>query len=362
MLALLCCIFLTQPAAAASTDETFADEELASLFSVVDDETRSLLAQLGLESFSLRSLNDLSVPALLQGLTDLLYNGLRVGLRECLPAFALLPALKIFQDLMPEGRLRVSGGQIGTAALLFAMLAPATSLVDAVTSALAAAKDLMLLLLPVLTGLLAFSGSAAAAAGINGTLFLFSQTVSVVFCEQLPMLAGISVSLAAADALWQEGIAGTLLQLLNRAVKWGVGLAAGLFSAVLTVKGVLTDAADSVLLKGGKLLVGGVPVVGGALSEALGSVGAGLALVRGTAAVLTVPVLLAVGLPAFIRLLAGIILTSLFSAAAGSLGQKSAAVFSKALSELYGVLLAVQMFHSVVFIVALALVVRMRAG
>ncbi len=77
---------------------------------------------------------------------------------------------------------------------------------------------------------------------------------------------------------------GGLAAMVSKFIKWGLGLIATVFGAVIGLQSLLAGAADSVALKAGKFLIGSsVPVIGGAVSDAIGTVYAGLKVVKGTA-------------------------------------------------------------------------------
>lgn len=70
------------------------------------------------------------------------------------------------------------------------------------------------------------------------------------------------------------------------------------FVGLLSIKGLLAGAADSAVAKGAKFLIGSfVPVVGGAVSDALGSIVSSLSLVRGATGAFGILAVLLIALP-----------------------------------------------------------------
>ena len=87
-----------------------------------------------------------------------------------------------------------------------------------------------------------------------------------------------------------------------RWTKWLLTFCATVFGALIGLQGIFAQSADTLALKTGKfLLSSGVPVVGRAISDAMGSVLAGLKMLKGTVGFAVIAVIAASFLPLLIQ-------------------------------------------------------------
>ncbi len=102
----------------------------------------------------------------------------------------------------------------------------------------------------------------------------------------------------------------------------------------------------------------GIPIVGGAVADALNTVAAGLSLVRDTVGIFAVLALFLMILTPLLRLFIWKLVFRFLGMAACLLGQKRTSELTDGLNSLLTVILAVICFNSTVFIVSLALLIQ----
>ena len=138
---------------------------------------------------------------------------------------------------------------------------------------------------------------------------------------------------------------------------------ATLFTAFLSLKGLLAGSADSLTAKGIKLAVSSfIPVIGTQLGEAYASVVGSLAAVRSTAGVFAILAVCAVALPAGVQLLLWMVSLKLLGIAAGLLGRKNAAALLSAFDSALSVLYACLLFVTVLYVLSVGVILKVRAG
>ena len=334
------------------------------LWESVDADTKELLEQVGMDGVSPEGFLSLS-PFRVFSLIGKIAAGeavspLRYGAGAVLAAVLTALAGSL---LPPGGAMRDRCETLGRLCVMFVLLSGTGQALRECMPAVTATKDFMLALVPVFTGVMGFAGNPALALSWGGAVLGFSETVGVFFAKYVPSAASLGTAAVAAANLNEETDFSAAAKTACKAVTVAMGLAAGLFSAVLSVRDVIAAASDTVSMKGAKLVVGqGVPIVGGAVSEVLNTVAAGLGLIRDTVGMFAVLALFLLVLVPLVRLLLWKGVFRFFSACASLLGQGRVASLADGLNSLLSVILAVICFNSAVFIIAVALVTRLAGG
>jgi hypothetical protein len=156
---------------------------------------------------------------------------------------------------------------------------------------------------------------------------------------------------------------GGILSLLRKTVNWAMGATAMVFCAYLGFQGLLANAADTFAMKAGRfVLAGGIPIVGGAVSDALGTVYTGLRLVKGAAGAVGIAALLLLFLPGLLRCLVYGILCRGCAAAAQLLENAPAQGLLEGVADSISMLQAVRVLYMLLTVLATALAVLLHTG
>ena len=151
-----------------------------------------------------------------------------------------------------------------------------------------------------------------------------------------------------------------LAAMVSKFIKWGLGLIATVFGAVIGLQSLLAGAADSVALKAGKFLIGSsVPVIGGAVSDAIGTVYAGLKVVKGTAGAAGICAIVVLFAPLLLRCLAYYLSLSLAAAAATVTGNGRAGKVFGGFCECLELYISILIFFAVMIILSTALMISL---
>ena len=170
---------------------------------------------------------------------------------------------------VPKQALELAG-VAATAALL---LEPSLSMIALGTEAVTELREYGKLLFGVLASVLAAAGGVNASTALYvGTAFfdaLLGTAVTAVFLPVLWMLLALSIARAAVG----ESIIGRLKALFHWLLEWSLKLTLYLFTGYMAVTGVVSGSADAAAGKAARIAISGaVPVVGGILSDAADAV------------------------------------------------------------------------------------------
>lgn len=164
-------------------------------------------------------------------------------------------------------------------------------------------EEFSALLLPAVAALTAATGHATAAAARQGATVLFIQLLIQLIDQLLiPMVYAYIAACCAYAAVGNEGLkklSGALKSLITM-ILTGVLL---VFVGYLTVSGAIAGSADAAAVKAAKMAISrAVPVVGGILSDAAESVLVGAGVLRGTVGVVGLLVVLTICISPFLQL------------------------------------------------------------
>lgn len=153
-------------------------------------------------------------------------------------------------------------------------------------------------MIPVLYSLMLTLGKFVSTVSMQPTVIFISQIMLVIVNKLLLPLIMLSFSLTISDNIANQSKLKYFSDLINKFVKWVLVFILSIFTAILSTQNILGHSFDKIALKGTKFAVTNfIPIIGGALSEGVETVGASLILIKnatgiaGIAAVVVVAVL-----------------------------------------------------------------------
>lgn len=155
---------------------------------------------------------------------------------------------------------------------------------------------------PVFASVLTACGQVGGAALYSGFFFGAAMVMADILCRVGLPLTRVLLALNATAAVGSTLDLSQLTASVCRWTKWLLTFCATVFGALIGLQGIFAQSADTLALKTGKfLLSSGVPVVGRAISDAMGSVLAGLKMLKGTVGFAVIAVIAASFLPLLIQ-------------------------------------------------------------
>ena len=300
-----------------------------------------------------------------QYLLHTLLSALGLRLADAVSLLCTLMGLILLSAILGKLRESIGGGSgeiFGLClrlALYTAIVLQTAGMVEVVQTFFSQLSVLMGGMIPVMGILYALGGNLGQAA-VNGEIML----VLLAVCEYVsatvtPPVCAVCMAFSLMDAF---GLRMTLAPLCDQIKRWYasvLGLVTFLLSLALSVQSVLTSRADSLGMKGLKYAVGNmIPMVGGAVAGTLGTVAAGVSLLRGVCGVSGIILIALLLLPTLVQLL---LLRAALNLAATVASLLSCDAESRLLSEmasLHGYLAAAAAICGTTFILGLTLMVQ----
>lgn len=135
--------------------------------------------------------------------------------------------------------------------------------------------------IPAFAGIMAANGQTAAAASYSAVITVAVQVLSQIFSLIIFPLTSCIMGVSVAGAVNPELKISSIADLAKKLVNWGLAFIMTVFTGLLSVQSFVGAAADTVSMKAVKFTVSGaVPIVGGAVSDALSTVKGSIGLIK----------------------------------------------------------------------------------
>ncbi len=175
--------------------------------------------------------------------------------------------------------------------------------------------------IPIFTTVMMASGQSSVSLVYNGMFFAVCTIITSFFIGVILPVTRILLAMYATSAIDSSLDLSKLANLAAKWIKWILTIASSLFVAILSLQTVLANNVDSAAIKAGKFLLGSsIPVVGRAVSDAMGSVLAGMKLIKGTLGFAAIAVIAASILPIVLKCTAYYVIFVLSSFISGATG------------------------------------------
>lgn len=334
--------------------------DLSFLSDALPRDAEALLQRMGIDGADFSGLFAVSFRDVVQGIFSLFQGGLQKPL-SFLAAGAGVLLLLCISDVFGE-KQNAARTFIGSLFLVTVCSLPLRSVVTAAVSAVRAGSAFVCTLIPGLAAIVAASGSPVLSVFWQTAVFSAAQTVAAAASGFMAPACGLMFGTGVLDCLTPDGETQGLTQKIRKCAVWIFSALATLFTAFLSIKGVLAGAADTVAAKGVKLAISTfIPVVGSQLSDAYASVAGSFAVVRSTAGVFAVAGVCAVALPAAVQMLLWLAALKALCLLSALLSQKNAEKLFGAFAAALSVMHACLLFVTVLYVLSIGIILTIKA-
>lgn len=360
-------IVLSMAAPVAADNEMIQEQLTASGAGELEDylphEAEEIMDRLGVE-LSTDGIGEISVGEVTGEILDIASDASEGPVRACLAALAII-VLCAAAGTVAEGkehRPSPAMDTVSSAAVILTVCVPAAGLVDSTADAISASCGFASVLVPVLSSLTAVSGRASSAAAYSAFTLTAIEGITVITSAVVIPVLRVLFGICAVSALCESVDLSRLAGSVERNCKWLLGLVAMLLSGVLGISTVAASAADGAGLKAGRFIISGaVPVVGGVISEAIGTVMNCLSIVRTSVGAFGIAAAMATVLPGVVLAVIWKLCLNCTAGAAEALGAKRPAAALRSLASVITLVLGVTAFTAMLIICSTAIVMSMRS-
>ena len=241
------------------------------------------------------------------------------AMKSCVRLFGAMLLVALAGQVLPKGQAVLE--LTGTAAVAALLLEPSGSLLELGVQTVRDLQEYGKLLLPVLASALAATGGVTASTGLYVGTAAFNTLLSAAIPSLMLPILRLLLALSIAHGAVGEPILQRLGAMIRACAEWTLKLGLYLFTGYMAVTGVVSGAADALAGKAAKIAVSGaVPVVGGILSDAADAVLLSAATLGSGAGIWGILTILAVFLAPALRIGVQYLLLKLTAAAGEALG------------------------------------------
>lgn len=267
---------------------------------------------------------------------------------------AMLLFGSVANGMMPVNK---SVDYVLTLGILSAAIMPAISTVVSSVSAIKSAGTFMLSFIPIFAAVLVSRGRTLTAAGFSSVMLVVSEAVSAVSSLVITPMVGMQLGLSVSGSVLNDFNTSSVARTVKRISSWILGLCVTVILAVLGIQTIINGSADSLKDKTAKFVIGSaVPLVGGAVSEALGTVKGCLKLLSSSVAIYGIVALAVLLLPVVVELLLWRVVLLFTAMISDVLGKEKASALIRSVDSAVAFVLGIMIFIGVLFIISVTMV------
>lgn len=345
-------------------DEFLKENEAEALLEELPDDTKEVLSSLGIDNLSYDAVINIDAKTAFSSVISFFSGEMVSPIKYSIIVFGIISLISILTA--------AEGGNLSKSESLFSLaeclavgtviLVPLSECISSACSVIKLSNNFMISLIPILTALVAVSGNPAAALSCNTMIFALAQIISSVAQNVVSPFIRMLFSLNIVSSIAPEFGLNSMCNMIKKTATVMLGFAATVFSGLLTVKGVLAGAADTAVLRSAKFVSGSfIPVVGGAVSDALTSLAGSVSIAKNTVGAFGIIAVAVITLPSIIKISSWLICLNVLSSSAEILGRKSASQFLSGIASGASLLNTIIILNAVVLIISTGVMILIRS-
>ena len=348
---------------ACALEPTAQGYDYSEIFDELDSQTRELLDELGVNGGGFNDILELSPRKIISLIIELIKGKWKepvktVGLVACICVMGSVINTLNISKIKNESLFSFFEASI----VMICVVVPLASVLASAVSAMKLMSNFMLAYIPIFTAVISASGMSLSAFSYNAVLLSFSQLCSRVSADLIVPFVFLLTCASVYSSVGTSINTSDIIALIKKALTLTLSLLAGIFTGLLAMKSKIAIAADSLAVKGIKLLSGSViPIVGGALGDAFSSVLGSFALIKNTVGAFGIAAILLMVLPSVLSLLLWYFSLSVCSVICSFTGSNTTSDVLKNISSCVSMVNVVLLFFSTVFIISTGIMLNLRS-
>ena len=325
------------------------------------DYARELIDSIGLDLTDINSF-DGAGEGILTATLAIMSDGFKTPLKSLFLILSVILLHCVVTGVWGKSDVSPVAGYISALAIAAGALFPLVQLLSDTVNATSGISKFMFSFVPVYAGIILAGGAAKTAGSFSGLLMGASQAVSALINSFVVPFISIFLSLSFAGGISEMKLEG-LLSSIKKAAVWTLTLGLTLFCGVLGIQTTITSAGDNLSLKTARFMAGSfLPVVGGAVGEAMGTVGSCIGVLRGAVGAYGVIGILAILLPIFLSLIAWRLVLIAGESSAELFGADMVRGMLKGIGSAVTILIGLVIWTALLFIISLSVVMIAAGG
>jgi len=347
---------------AAYDDTDFGQGEL---INALPDDTRNLMQNYDItpDNAGALSLNPFTIiRSLIDVFLDELSRPFKM-LAALVGVILLCAAAETLRDSTGANRASDTFSIVGVLAGAGMMIVYISDCVVRAAAVLNAGAAFLLVFVPVFAGIMAVCGQLTTASVFSASLIAAGQFFMYITSAVLVPLTSCILGVSTAGAVNSDLRIDSLSKTVSKIVTWTLILLVTVFTGLLSLQSFISTSADTVAMRAMKFTVSStVPIVGGAVTDALATVRGSLNLLRGSTGTFGIIAGIALIAPTMISLFCHKIALSIAAAVSDIFNLRSLSSLLKSGESVVGIIFAMMFCFTLVLVISVALMLLIWNG
>lgn len=342
------------------------ESQVDELYNSLSEQAKNDLQSISADTTDLAKLNEVSFDSFM----NLIFKKVSENSKGPLSASAVVVSVILLNSLIDSytNSLRYSSTKevisvISTLCITSTLVMPVIDLLTDCISTVKDASNFMLLYIPVMVSILAFSGHAVSSASYYSFMVLACEGVSRISADVISPLLNVYLSFCVSSSITDRVNLKGFCDLLSKIIKWLISFTMTVFSALMTIKGLIATAYDSVTARAVRFTMSSfIPVVGAALAESYKTIQGSINLLRTGAGVFVILAICVVFLPVIVRCLVWMFSLNLCKSIGEVVGCNAPIKMITSISSVISMVFAITICIMAVFVISTALLITLGGG
>ncbi len=307
---LLFTVILLCPISAIADENTDYQNQIEnfdlSSFDLLDNDTKNLLEELGIDDFNYENLSDISLDEIIKYISSLFLKNSSTPIKSCIIIICFI----VLSSIVKSFDFRLSNDSVSDMYSTVTNLVIAVFLTNQIYSSLKLAcstirlcADFTYAFFPAFCIICASSGGAITSFSVNASLLVLSQALNFisanVFLPVVNCFMGIGICSSIRKDLNLSSVVSSFKNLITKAIS----TLSALFVSFLSLKTAVASRADALGLRSVRFAINSVvPIIGSSISEGLLSIQSYSSLVKTGVGIVGIIAICAIFLPAIVTM------------------------------------------------------------
>ena len=279
----ICVFVLFSVPCRAETTELF-EKDIKVLEDSIDENTKNEMDHLGMSDVDDVITSGIDQAEIWQYLSELFTQYSSGPLSALIILTSVLLLASVAESYAFSLRYTETKDIMGVAVSLFittVIISPLTEIVSSAIAVIKGASSIMTIYLPIMVGIMAFSGHMISSGGYYASVVTAAQFLSNIASSILAPLLNVFLSLSVSVSISSKVHLSGLIETVSKGFKYGITFAMSVFIAIIGLNGALSGAADSVANRAAKFSLSSfIPLIGASVSEAYGAIQSSVGVMR----------------------------------------------------------------------------------
>ena len=353
----LCCVFVqAQENIDSYKDEYNFDEVISSM----SDDTAEILDEIGINEISYESVFSVSPAKVFKAIFNIVTGSLNGPVRFSVITVGVLILTTLLSPVTDSAEsVSLAGGSV----IALSAALPIAQVVTTAFSVLEALGVFTTSFAGVFCAVVSSSGNITGAIAYSSMNVFSNALFSGLLSELSQPVVNAMCSMGFLSCFDFFGFSAGFSSTVKKIYVFFMSFVGTVFSGIVTIKGVLSEGADSLTAKGVRFVVGrSLPVVGGTVSETYSALVSSLSLIKNTVGIFGIITVIVTVLPTLIQLIVWVLCLEITISISESFGVQKTLGMLNIFKDTMVLLIATLSIVTAIFIVSVGVVISVKGG